>query len=171
MIPRSVASFALVGLLLAACSTAQPATSGRPLVIGAIYPLSGPQADGGREELGGVQAALDVARAQGVPGAGRIELRVQDVQTPEQARAAVDRFIDRDHVALIVGTYGSTLSEVAAARADERHVVYWETGAVADGITAGRGYVFRTVATGGTLGRMAVRLTQEVLLAGARACP
>jgi len=76
----------------------------------------------------------------------------------------VDRLIDVYHVALIVGTYGSTLSEVAAARADERHVVYWETGAVADQVTAGRRYVFRTVATGGTLGRMAVRFTQDVLL-------
>src|SRR5205085_8336007 len=51
------------------------------------------------------------------------------------------------------------------------HVGYWETGAVADGITAGRGYVFRTVATGGTLGRMAVRFTQEALLAGAGLAP
>jgi len=161
----------LVGLLLVACSPMQLAPGADPLVIGAIYPLTGPQQDGGREELGGVQAALDVARARGVAGAGRVELRVIDVQTPDQARAAVDRLIDTDHASLIIGTYGSTLSEVAAARADERRVVYWETGAVADSVMTGRSYVFRTVATGGTLGRMAVRFTQDVLLAGAGLSP
>jgi branched-chain amino acid transport system substrate-binding protein len=42
--------------------------------------------------------------------------------------------------------------------------VYWETGAVADPITAHRHYVFRTVATGSALGRMAVTFTHDVLL-------
>jgi branched-chain amino acid transport system substrate-binding protein len=42
--------------------------------------------------------------------------------------------------------------------------VYWETGAVADPITAQRHYVFRTVATGSSLGRIAVTFTQKVLI-------
>jgi branched-chain amino acid transport system substrate-binding protein len=42
--------------------------------------------------------------------------------------------------------------------------VYWETGAVADPITAQRHYVFRTVATGSALGRIAVTFTHDVLL-------
>jgi ABC-type branched-subunit amino acid transport system substrate-binding protein len=42
--------------------------------------------------------------------------------------------------------------------------VYWETGAVADPITAQRKYVFRTVATGSSLGRMAVTFTHDVLM-------
>ena len=44
--------------------------------------------------------------------------------------------------------------------------IYWETGAVADPITAQRHYVFRTVATGGSLGRMAVTFTHDVLMPG-----
>src|SRR5258708_1489838 len=56
------------------------------------------------------------------------------------------------------------LSAAASARAEERKTVYWETGAVADPITAQRRYVFRTVATGSALGRMAVNFTKEVLL-------
>lgn len=158
-------------LALAACSPAQPSRSGPTLVIGAIYPLSGSQSEGGHEELGGVRAALQVARSQGVPGAARVELQVEDARTPEEAVAAVDRLIDRYHVPLIVGTYGSTLSAAAAARADERHVVYWETGAVADQVTAGHQYVFRTVATGSTLGRTAVSFTQQVLLRAAGLAP
>src|SRR5262245_35187641 len=139
------------------------------LVIGAIYPLSGPQARGGSEELAGVRAALDLARRDLSPR--HVQLRVVDATTPEQARAAVDRLIDQDHVPIVVGTYGSTLSEAATSRAEERRTVYWETGAVADQITEDRRYVFRTVATGANLGNMAVEFTSRVLLPAARQRP
>jgi len=163
-----VARFVVAGivalLLLSACAAGPAPASGPTLTIGAIYPLSGPQASGGRGELGGVRAALEVARQQGVAGASRLQLKVIDAQTPDQAVAAVDRLIDRDHVQVIVGTYGSTLAVAAAARAEERHVVYWETGAVADDVTNAKRYVFRTVATGSTLGRMAARFTEQFLM-------
>jgi branched-chain amino acid transport system substrate-binding protein len=161
---RAALTAALVAgaLILGACGPGQPA---RPdLVIGAIYPLSGPQASGGRQELGGVRAALALSGRQ-------VEIKVVDVQTPDGARAAVDRLIDRYHVPIIVGTYGSTLAEAAAARADQRHVIYWETGAVADLVTQNRRYVFRTVATGMTLGDTAVNFTNQVLLPRAGLAP
>ena len=132
-------------------------------MLGAIYPLSGPQAPGGRQELAGVEAALQVAQSEGV-GHRRIELRVVDAITPDAAAAAVDRLVSQDHVPAIFGTYGSTLSVAASARAEQLKTVYWETGAVADPITAHRHYVFRTVATGSSLGRMAVTFTHDVLL-------
>jgi branched-chain amino acid transport system substrate-binding protein len=154
----------LVVVLLPACS-AGDLLQGKPtLVVGAIYPLSGPQAAGGKEELGGVRAALELAQQRGVALASRVQLKVIDAQTPDQAVAAVDRLIDGDHAQVIVGTYGSTLSVAASARADARHVVYWETGAVADDVTNGKSYVFRTVATGSTLGRMAARFTVAELM-------
>src|SRR5205823_7282578 len=110
----------LIPFVVACGTSGQPAAGAKPeLVVGAIYPLTGPQAEGGRQELGGVRAALAVA------GLGdRVQLDVVSAQTPQAASAAVDRLIDQDHVSVIVGTYGSTLSEAAAARADQRHVVY-----------------------------------------------
>ena len=140
----------------AACGQAQP-TPGQQILLGAIYPLSGPQAQGGKEELAGVQAALRVSSA-------KVRLEVMDATTPEAAAAAVDTLVHRYHVPAILGTYGSTLSVAASARAEELKTVYWETGAVADPITAHRHYVFRTVATGSALGRMAVTFTHDVLL-------
>jgi branched-chain amino acid transport system substrate-binding protein len=113
-----------------------------------------------------VRAALAVAGLS-----QSIRLDVVSVETPNAARAAVDSLIDRDHVSVIVGTYGSTLAEAAAARADERHVVYWETGAVADQVTQQRQYVFRTVATGMTLGTTAVSFTDQVLAPAAALAP
>ena len=155
---------AIVLLLVAACGeSSQSASSSQTITIGAIYPLSGPQAPGGKDELGGVQAALQVAQAQGVLDR-RVQLRIIDAITPAQASAAVDQLVQQDHVAAILGTYGSTLSAAASARAEKLKTVYWETGAVADPITAQRRYVFRTVATGSSLGRMAVTFTHDVLI-------
>jgi branched-chain amino acid transport system substrate-binding protein len=145
----------LILLMLAAC--AQASTSSSELVLGAIYPLSGPQAPGGQEELAGVRAALQVAHAN-------VRLQVIDATTPQQAAAAVDTLVRDYHVPAIVGTYGSTLSVAASARAEQLKTVYWETGAVADPITTQRHYVFRTVATGSALGRMAVTFTHDVLM-------
>jgi branched-chain amino acid transport system substrate-binding protein len=167
---RTVLLVAASLLAAVGCSTAAQPPPGT-IVLGAIYPLEGPQAPGGREELNGVQTALEIAEERGVLGSRHVELHVISVTTPQEARAAVDRLIDRYHVPAIIGTYGSTLAEVAAARADQRHVVYWETGAVADSITIGRRYVFRTVATGSTLGRAAADFTSGVLLPASSVLP
>lgn len=141
-------------LALVACGQG---TGAAPPVLGAIYPLSGPQAEGGRQELAGVRAALKVSHAD-------VRLQVIDATTPQAATAAVDTLVNTYHVPVILGTYGSTLSTAASARAEQLHTVYWETGAVADPITAQRKYVFRTVATGSSLGRMAVTFTHDVLM-------
>ena len=133
---------AIVLLLVAACGdSSQSLSSSQTITIGAIYPLSGPQASGGKEELGGVQAALQLAQAQGVLD-HRVQLRIIDAITPAQATAAVDQLVRQDHVPAILGTYGSTLSAPASARAEKLKTIYWETGAVADPITAQRRYVF-----------------------------
>ena len=159
-VSRAVGFVALLALFLAGCS---PVSAAKPtIVVGAIYPLSGTQAEGGADELAGVRAALDVARQQGVPHADQVTLRVIDVPSDDAAKAAVDRLAD-DGVQIIMGTYGSTLSVVAAAEADRRHVVFWETGAIADQVTDHRHYVFRTVATGSMLGQQTAAFTSTVL--------
>ena len=132
-------------------------------MLGAVYPLTGPQAPGGRDELAGVQAALQLAESSGVLHR-QVQLRVIDAVTPDAASAAVDRLVKQDHVPAILGTYGSTLSAAASARAEQLKTIYWETGAVADPITAQRRYVFRTVTTGSSLGREAVTFTHDVLI-------
>ena len=108
-----------------------------------------------------MKAALAVAAANG--DRARYRLDIVSATTPEEASAAVDKLV-HDGAHVILGTYGSTLSAAASARAEELKVVYWETGAVADPITAQRHYVFRTVATGSALGRMAVTFTHDALI-------
>lgn len=161
---RRAANALLVLLILVACAQGKPASE---IVLGAIYPLSGPQAPGGKEELAGVKAALQVAQASGVLKT-RVRLEVVDATTPHMAVAAVEHLVKDLHVPAILGTYGSTLSAAASERSEQLKTVYWETGAVADPITAQRHYVFRTVATGSSLGRMAVKFTHDVLIPRAR---
>jgi branched-chain amino acid transport system substrate-binding protein len=159
---RRATLVAFVLLIAAACGQSVQSQS-HELVLGAIYPLTGPQAAGGKEELAGVQAALQLARTTGalkIP----VRLQVVDAATPQQASDAVDQLVREYHVPAILGTYGSTLSAAASARAEALKTIYWETGAVADPITAQRHYVFRTVATGSSLGRMAVTFTHDVLI-------
>jgi len=159
---RVVVAAVALFVVVASCGELQAKPSNE-LVLGAIYPLSGSQAAGGKEELAGVKAALSLATSSGalkVP----VRLVVVDANTPQSAVAAVDHLVRDDHVPAILGTYGSTLSAAASARAEELKTVYWETGAVADPVTAQRHYVFRTVATGGSLGRMAVAFTHDVLI-------
>jgi branched-chain amino acid transport system substrate-binding protein len=159
---RRTALIFLILFVAAACGSQPQSSQTGELVLGAIYPLSGPQAEGGKEELAGVKAALQLAHATGalkVP----VRLQVVDATTPQAAAAAVDELVRDYHVPAILGTYGSTLSAAASARAEALKTVYWETGAVADPITAQRQYVFRTVATGSSLGRMAVNFTHDVL--------
>ena len=163
MVVRAAAFLAVVALVVVACAqAAQPEGQKHDLVLGAIYPLSGPQAQGGKEELAGVKAALQVAESTGALKV-HVRLHVVDATTPQAASAAVDKLVRDYHVPAILGTYGSTLAAASAARAEELKTVYWETGAVADPITAQRHYVFRTVATGSSLGRMAVIFTHDVL--------
>ena len=150
-------------VIVAACGEPTPGANSNALVIGAIYPLTGPQASGGRDELAGVQAALQLAESSGALHR-QVQLRVIDAVTPDAASAAVDRLVKQDHVPAILGTYGSTLSAAASARAEQLKTIYWETGAVADPITAQRRYVFRTVTTGSALGREAVTFTHDVLI-------
>jgi branched-chain amino acid transport system substrate-binding protein len=157
-----VLAFALALVMTAACAQSV-SNPNHDLVLGAIYPLTGPQAQGGMEELAGVQAALQLAQSTGALKAS-VRLQVVDATTPQAASAAVDELVRDYHVPAILGTYGSTLSAAASARAEALKTVYWETGAVADPITAQRQYVFRTVATGSSLGRMAVTFTDHVLI-------
>lgn len=165
------AALAGVGLagaaLLDACGLGWKSPSGSRLEIGAIYPLSGSQADGANE-LAGVQLAAGFMNQDGGIHGQQIDLVVESAPSADDAAQAVDRLMDRG-IKVLVGTYGSTQSLVASARASARGATYLETGAVADAVT-GRSLpgILRTVATGSTLGRDAARFAHDFVIPGFR---
>ena len=98
-------------LLLGACTDVLP----RPtFVVGAIYPLTGPQSQGGAQELAGVRAALTLAGSN-------VHLRVISAETPADAQAAVDRLVDRVDNAERSRAAGNSTIEARSDRRIERH--------------------------------------------------
>ena len=147
----------LAALLLATCAIATGCSSSpEAIVLGAIYPLSGSQARGGIAEHRGVQLAATLINERGGIEGHPVELRSIDVPSSDAAAAAVANLAAQD-VKIIVGSYGSTISEPAAAEAARRGLLFWETGAVGEMAPIGQGRsVFRFAPTGGVLGSEAV---------------
>src|SRR5260370_9155938 len=84
---RLVLATLAVLVVAAACGQSEASPS-HQLVLGAIYPLSGPQAAGGKEELAGVKAALAVAQGSGALTTP-VRLDVVAATTPHAPAAAV----------------------------------------------------------------------------------
>jgi branched-chain amino acid transport system substrate-binding protein len=150
-----------LALLTGACTGAGEDT----LRVGALYPLSGSQGQGGIDEHRGVLLAAELASADGVGGRS-VEIVSIDVAGPEAAPGAVGKLAD-EGVELVLGSYGSTISAQAARATAARGMLFWETGAVgmlpAD---ARQGELtFRVPPTGGVLGSQAIAFVSEQLAA------
>ena len=158
---RVVLLVVALSMVAGACTHA----SGRgTLRLGALYPLGGAQGPGGTEEYRGVQLAVERANAGGGVKGKRVALDSMDVESAEAAPAAVRRLATRG--AVVLGSYGSTISAPASSTAASRGLVFWETGAVgetASGAGAGRNF-FRAPPTGVSLGQAGVAFMRDVLV-------
>jgi branched-chain amino acid transport system substrate-binding protein len=151
---RLVAALASFALLAVACSAHAAAA---PIVVGAIYPLAGSQGPGGIDEHRGVLLAADLVNADGGVDGRSIQIRSMDVEGADAAPAAVEA-LHADGIDVVLGSYGSTISAPASLATANRHMLFWETGAVGTlpmGADTGR-LTFRVPPTGGTLGRNAI---------------
>jgi len=158
----------LIGVLLLATScsgSSGPAGRPEPLRVGAIYPLSGSQGPGGVEEYRGVQMAAKLANQRGGVNGRPVELVPVDVPEADAAPAAVERLAGQG-IGVMLGSYGSTISEPAAQAASRGGRVFWETGAVGElmGLPSGGDRVFRVAPAGSLLGKAAMDFTAEQLL-------
>jgi branched-chain amino acid transport system substrate-binding protein len=148
----------LVALALPACQKDQA-----PIRIGAVYPLSGSQSPGGLDEFHGVQLAVDMVNQDGGVGGRPVELVPVDTPASDAGPEAVDQ-LARQGVRLLLGSYGSTISEAAGAQAARRGMLFWETGAVGSMTGPGPGTLFFRVAPSGrALGRTAVTFITQRL--------
>jgi branched-chain amino acid transport system substrate-binding protein len=109
-----------------------------PVKIGALYPLTGPNADLGRDVYLGARLAVDYINGGHDPesmlalsaGAGlprldgaKLQLVKADSRSDRcKVTAVFDRLVDRDRVAAVVGAYESTSTLRAIVAADRRHV-------------------------------------------------
>ena len=151
---------AVVGLAILGAACTSPATDdvGDRIVVGAVYPLSGSQGQGGIDEHHGVMLAADLVNAAGGIEGHDIALRSIDVATADAAPGAIEQ-LDADGIDLVLGSYGSTISAPASAAAAARGMLFWETGAVGMLPPASDrgGLTFRVPPTGEVLGAAAIR--------------
>src|SRR3989441_1030055 len=159
---RQLATIGLV-LACAACATAPSSAGAASIKVGALFPLSGPQAPLAKQEYAGVQIARDLVNADGGVAGAPIALVTKDLTAEGDAAARVQE-LKAEGVQAILGSYSSSLSMPVSAEAQSRGLLYWEAGAVADQLT-GRGYplVFRVGATGQNLGTMSSHFAATVL--------
>jgi branched-chain amino acid transport system substrate-binding protein len=162
---------ALVLVVVAFASACSSASGGREeVVIGALYPMSGPQSAGGTDEERGVRLAVEWANAHGGLSGRPVRLVTADAPRPETVPSAMRELRDRG-ARIVVGTHGSATSAVAAEVAGETGMMLWETGAVG-GVTppatGGRSF-FRLAPMGANLGRDAIAFVRDQLAPKAHA--
>src|SRR6202011_2604005 len=164
-VPVRLRQLAAIGVVLAcaACATAPSGGGPASVKVGAVFPLSGPQAPLAKQEYAGVQLARDLVNADGGVDGAPIELITRDLTSESEAAARVQD-LKAHGVSSIVGAYSSSLSMPVSAASQAAGLLYWEAGAVADQLT-GRGYplVFRVGAAGSNLGTMSSHFAAEVL--------
>jgi branched-chain amino acid transport system substrate-binding protein len=165
--PVRIVAVALSGLVLATSCSGSSGSAGRPepLRVGALYPLSGSQGPGGIEEYRGVELAARLANQRGGVAGRPIELAPVDVPEADAAPGAVQRLASRG-IDVMLGSYGSTISEPAAQAASKGGQVFWETGAVGELMALGSGgdRVFRVAPAGSLLGKAAMDFVAAQLL-------
>ena len=158
---RLLALLAVAAVALPSCTSD---TGGDPIRVGAIYPLSGSQGQGGIDEHRGALLAAELVNAEGGVGGRPIEIVSTDVPAAEAAPGAVEGFA-ADGIDVVLGSYGSTISAPASETAATNDMLFWETGAV--GTLTDRSELgvstFRMPPTGAVLGRNAIEFVHGPL--------
>ena len=132
--------------------------------IGTIFSRTGPLANLGLESWRGAELARVVQNRQGGILGKQIVFINGDAVDPKAAVSEVERLCTVEKVSVILGSFSSSISLAASAKADQYNVVYWELGAVGDQVTErGLKHVFRTCPTGSDLGRDQLRFAVDVL--------
>src|SRR5260370_27729514 len=147
----------------AACAPAPSPAGPASIKVGALFPLTGPQAPLAKQEYAGVQIARDFANADGGVAGAPIALITKELTSQSDAAVPVQE-LNAQGVHAILGSYSSSLSMPVSAEAESRGLLYWAAGAVADQLTGPRyPLVFRVGATGQNLGTMSSHFAATVL--------
>ncbi|MFI4987674.1 MAG: ABC transporter substrate-binding protein [Alphaproteobacteria bacterium] len=130
----------LLAALAVTAGGAAPAAAESEVVIGAVYPLSGPAAPVGVDARAALDTAVDIvnnsydldlplAKGAGLTNLGGAKIRVvwADHQAdPQKGRAEAERLITEEKVAALVGAYHSAVSAVIG-QVSERYQIPFVT--------------------------------------------
>ncbi|WP_054033048.1 ABC transporter substrate-binding protein [Desulfatitalea tepidiphila] len=126
--------------------------------LGTIFSRTGALANLGLDSWRGAEMARIMQNKKGGLLGKQIVFINGDAPDPKAAVNETERLCTVEKVPIILGSFSSSISLAASAKADQHKVLYWELGAVGDKITErGLKYVFRTCPTGSDLGRDQLR--------------
>ncbi|MCF8041402.1 MAG: ABC transporter substrate-binding protein [Desulfarculaceae bacterium] len=152
---------ALAALLIAPLGSAMAADE---IKLGTIFSRTGPLANLGLDSWRGAELARIVQNQKGGLLGKKIVFINGDAPNPKAAVSETERLCTVEKVPVILGSFSSSISLAASAKANQHKVVYWELGGVGDKITErGLKYVFRTCPTGSDLGRDQLRFALGAL--------
>jgi len=123
---------------LASCASS-PGTDDETLRLGAMFPVSGPNAQLGEESWRGVQLSVDKWNAAGGVAGKKVEVVFADTPDVNAATSEARRLVFNNNIKIGFGTYGSSLSLAASEVFARTGNAFVEFGAVSDAITK-RGY-------------------------------
>lgn len=135
------------------CGGGETATETETFKVGAIYPLSGPNALLGNQCLDAVQIAVDFVNANGGIQGRQVELVSADAPDPTAAATEAGRLVDQVGVKVVFGSLASGNALAIAGVTDKSGVVLVESGGIADALTDSNfKYVYRILDKGGLRG-------------------
>jgi branched-chain amino acid transport system substrate-binding protein len=136
-----------------------------PVIIGAVFPLTGSNALLGEESLRGAQMAIDEINAAGGLWGRQIELNVADAPDATAAQTEAERLVTKDGVQLVFGAYTSSIANVVSDVCARYEVPYFEFGAIGSAIMEkGYPYLWRTCAGAPDFGKGQAKYLTEVCL-------
>ncbi len=118
-----------------AANPLRPPADTRTIVMGALFPATGPLAVLGDECLRGVQLAIDLCNEGGGLFGRQIALALGDASDPDRAVSEARRLIGDAQPVLIFGSGDSSLSLGASEASEGSGIPYWELTATMPSIT------------------------------------
>lgn len=161
--PILLSSLISAVLFTTACARNDGDAEDRPIRIGVITSLTGPEARFGQAQKYGYEMALDEINASGVLGK-KLDLVYQDdTSKPEVASLTVEKLSDRNDIVALMGAYSSSATFPAAAVANRYQIPMLCPSATTDEITRqGYDWVFRVCASASDYGRTLVEFLTKV---------
>lgn len=137
---------AVILIMIAACSTHQPEL--QPIRIGGLFPITGDRAEYGLRAQQGMLLAVTKINAEGGIEFGGQRLLVQAVVADsggpaDRAVQELDRLIDNDKVAGVIGPLDDDIAFTLAPIAEDRQVPVISPTAAGDGPAAVGRFLFR----------------------------
>ncbi len=95
--------------------TALPVRAADPIRLGALLPMTGPNAKGGLEDWTAMEIARDMINEKGGVNGRPVEYVRGDIVTPTAAISETDRLITKEGIKITTGSYASPMRSPSAA--------------------------------------------------------